>query len=60
MIGFWKEYDALKEMLKHHGTTMTPEVKETYLNLLEKHEPESVEEQRAGETTTNTESEDTE
>lgn len=52
-----KEYDAIKEMLEHHGTTMNSDLKETCLTLLEKHDPNFVEEQRAVETTTNTESE---
>ena len=54
-----KEYDAIKEMLEHHRTTMNSDVKETCLALLEKHDRDFVEKYRAAETTTNTESEET-
>ncbi len=53
-----KEYDAIKEMLEHHRTTMNSDVKETCLALLEKHDRDFVEKYRAEETTTNTESEE--
>lgn len=55
----FKDLEAIKEILEHHGKTMNSDVKETCLTLLEKHDPKFVEEQRAAETTTNTESEET-
>lgn len=54
----FKVPEGIKELLEHHETTMNSEEKETCLNLLEKYDPDFVKEQRAAETTTNTENED--
>lgn len=55
----FNEPDGIKEILSHFGL-MTSDLKETCLTLLQKHDPVFVEEQRAAETTINTENEDTE
>ncbi len=55
----FNEPDGIKEILSNFGL-MTSDIKETCLTLLQKHDPVFVEEQRAAEMTTNTESEDTE
>ena len=53
-----QDYEALKVILEHHGTTMISEVKERCLNLLEKYEPEFVKEQREEKAANNTEGEE--
>ncbi|MDE0484887.1 MAG: hypothetical protein OXI67_20125 [Candidatus Poribacteria bacterium] len=53
----FNEPDGIKEILRDFGL-MTSDIKETCLNLLEKHDPDFVREHREEETTTNTENEE--
>lgn len=50
--------EGIKEILTHHAAGKMPELEETCLNLLEKHDPDFVRERREEETTTNTENEE--
>lgn len=49
----FNEPEGIKEILRHHGTTILSEVKEKCLELLQKHDPEFVAKWRAREITEN-------
>ncbi|MCG9131610.1 hypothetical protein J5I95_08015 [Candidatus Poribacteria bacterium] len=62
LAGYFDKFNepgGIKEILRDFGL-MSSDIKETCLALLEKHDPDFVEQQRAAATTTNTESEDDE
>lgn len=54
----FRDSDGIKEIYNIHAKGRMSEIEEKCLELLEKYDPDFVEEQRAAETTTNTESEE--